>query len=117
MTLHSILNGMFQQLYNLKHLKHNIKFHVGYMTHPSTQKDRTHRYQVIKYFELSFKRVTIKSIKNELTKRNVSVLSLIMSYDNRKPMMYEVIEELMYHIIDNYICLDYLGFIQEIYPT
>ena len=87
------------------------------MIHPIHRKNRTHRYQVINCFESTFKPVKVKGIKNKLTKRNVSVLSLIMSYDNRKPMMYKVIEELMYHIIDNYICLDYLGFIQEIYPN
>ena len=34
-------------------------------------------------FELAFKPVTVKIIKNELTERNVSVISLMMFYDNR----------------------------------
>ena len=34
-------------------------------------------------------------------------------YENRNTLMYELIGELIYIIIDEYICLDYLDFIQE----
>ena len=37
---------------------------------------------------------------------------LMMFDDNRKIMMYKVIWAVIYNIIDNYICLDYLGLLQ-----
>ena len=52
------------------------QYYVGYMTNPMQKKHRNHRKQVIKIFELAFKPVTLNSIKNELTKKNLSVLSL-----------------------------------------
>ena len=64
-------------------------------------------------FQSAFKLVTVKCIREYLSKNNVSVLSLIMFNDNKKILMYKVIGEGIYTIIDDYICLDYLGFIQE----
>ena len=59
------------------------QFHVVYMTHQTLKKHRNHRYNYQK-FESSFKAVTENSIKNKLTKNNVSTISLILFYDNRK---------------------------------
>ena len=81
------------------------------MTHTFLKKHRTHREQVIKVFQSVFKLVTLKCIKNELLKI-LSVISLMMFYDNRKKLMYTVIGEVIYNIIDEYICLDYLGLLQ-----
>ena len=89
------------------------QFHVVNMIHPMHKKHRTHRDQVIKIFESVFKPVTLKSIKNELTKINTSVVSLIIVYDNIKIMMYKVIGEVICTIIYNYSCLDCLGLLQE----
>ena len=74
------------------------KYHDGYMTHPM--------------FESAIKPFTINSINTELTKSNVSVISLVMFYDNMKIIMYKVNRDLIYTIIDNYICLDYMGMLQ-----
>ena len=63
-------------------------------------KHRTHRDPAI-FFESAFKPVSVKSIKNELTENNVSVLSLVMFYKNRKIMIYKVIGVVIYTIIDN----------------
>ena len=56
------------------------------MTHPMHKKHGTHIEQVIKMFELVFKLTTVKCIKNELMKKNVSVISLLMFYDNMENM-------------------------------
>ena len=58
------------------------QFYVGYMTHPFLKKLRIHRDQVIKMFQSAFKLVTIKCIKNESSKKNVSILSFTMFYNN-----------------------------------
>ena len=80
------------------------------MTH-STLKKHTYRDQVINFLKLALKQVTIKCTKNELTEK-ISVLSF-MFYENIKIMMYKVIRAVIYTIIDDYICLDYMGLIQE----
>ena len=57
--------------------------------------------------------ITVKRIRNMLTKINISVISLMMFYEHRKTIMCIVIGDLIYTIIDNYICLDDMGLIQE----
>ena len=88
------------------------KFHMGYITHTSLKKHRTHREQVIKTFQSAFKLITLECIKNDISKNNVSVISLIVFHENRTILMYNVIGVVMYTIIDDYICLDYLGLLQ-----
>ena len=46
----------------------NHQFHVGYMTHPFTNKHRIHRDHIVKTFQSSFKLVTLKCIKDEYQK-------------------------------------------------
>ena len=89
------------------------KSYVGYMTHPILKKHGTYGWKVIKKVESAFKAVTVKIIKNELTTSNVSVLSLIMFHDNRKIFMDKVIGAVIYTIIGDYICLDYMCLLQE----
>ena len=60
---------------------------------------------------------TVNNINNELTKNDVSVLSLIMFYENRRIMMYKVIGLVIYTIIYDYICLKYLGLFSKRYPN
>ena len=83
------------------------------MVHPSPKKYMTHGEQVIKTFQLGFKLVTLKYVKNELSKNSLSILSLMISYENRKKLMYKLIGEVIYTIIDEYICIDDLGLPQE----
>ena len=61
------------------------------MAHYLLNKHGTHREQVINFFQSPFKWVTLKWIKNELTKNNVSVLSLTIFNENRNTLMYKVI--------------------------
>ena len=91
------------------------QFHVGYMTLSLLKKHITHRYQVIKMFQSELKLVIVQCIKNELSKRNISVISLIMFYENRKILMYKVIGAVIYTIIDDYIFIDYLFFFNKVY--
>ena len=77
------------------------------------KKYRTHREQVIKMFQSAFKLVTLKCIKDKLSKHNIYVLSLIKFYGNRNILVYKVIGAVIYTIIDEYICLDYLDLLQE----
>ena len=93
------------------------QFHVRYMPHHLMKKHGTHRDNVIKMFQLTIKLVALKHTKNELSKKNVSVLSFIMFYKNRNTFMYKVIGALIYAIIYEYTCLDYLGLLQERYPN
>ena len=71
------------------------------MTHTMRKIHNTLRDQVIKMFESAFKPVTVKCTKNELMKRNASVISFLMFYDNRKTIMYKVIGYVIYTIIEN----------------
>ena len=66
-------------------------------------------------FESEFKAVTVNSIKNELTKRNVSVITLMKFYDKSKIVIYKVIGSVIYTIVDNCICLDCLDFSKRSY--
>ena len=45
------------------------KFNVGYLTHPSLKKNRTHREHIIKKIQSAFKLVTLKCIKIEFKKK------------------------------------------------
>ena len=73
----------------------------------------THIQQVINMFESSLLPFTVKCIKNNLIKRNVSVISLMMFYDNRKIIVYKLIGSVIYTILENYICIDYLSLLRD----
>ena len=75
------------------------QYYVSSMTHPIQKKYRTHIEQVIKIVESEFKPFKLKCIKNDLIKSNVSVILLLMFYDNRKTIMYKVIRAVIYNII------------------
>ena len=82
------------------------------MKHPTLEKYKIHREQVIKFFESEFHPVTVKFIKNMSMKMNVSVISLMMLYYLRKKIMLRVIGVVIYTIIGNYICIDFTGLSQ-----
>ena len=78
------------------------------------EKNWTHRDQIIKMFSSAFKIKTMKAIKEVLSK-TVSVISLMMFYRNRKIVVYKVIVSVIYSVIDNSICIDYLCILQNSY--
>ena len=43
-----------------------------------------------------------------LKKDNICVISLMLFYENRKAMVLKVLGSVIYCIMDNYICTDYL---------
>ena len=82
------------------------------MTHPLLKKHSTHREQFIKMFQSEFNLVTLKWIKNELSKDNLSVISFMMLYYNGITLVYKIIGSVTYTIVDEYICLDSLVLLQ-----
>ena len=47
-------------------------------------------------------------IRKVLRKENTRVISLLMSYENRKNMMFKVLTSVFYYIMGNYVCIDYM---------
>ena len=43
-----------------------------------------------------------------LQKENTRVISLMMFYENRKNMKFKVLISIVYCIMDNFVCVDYL---------
>ena len=70
-------------------------------------------YDTPQTFQFSFKLFTLKCIKIGNQKNNVSVISLMIFYESRNTFMYKVIGAVIYTIITEYICLDFLVLIQE----
>ena len=61
---------------------------------------------------LVFDSKTMVPIIEVLRKDNTCVLSLIMLYDNIKNIISMVLRSVVYCIMDNYVCVDYL-FLQQ----
>ena len=62
---------------------------------------------------LFFSNLTMKTIKHCLMKKNKSIMALIMIYENNvkdTKTVYIVISCVVYTLIENYICMDYLSF-------
>ena len=60
----------------------------------------------------TFGEITQPHIKSTLSKKNTSALSLIMFYDTRAhnhKKFYRVLSCVIYTIIKNYVCIDYLA--------
>ena len=51
-------------------------------------------------------------IRNVLSKYNSCVNLLMMSYDNGKNMIFNVLTSVVCCIMNNYVCADYLYFLQ-----
>ena len=58
----------------------------------------------------TFGEITQPFIKTTLSKKNTSVLELILFYETRVDnIAYRVLSFFIYNIIKNYLCLDYLA--------
>ena len=67
--------------------------------------------QVEKCLGISFFIMKMKTIKNCLMKKNTSVMALIMIYENIgeiRKKRYRVLSRVIYNLIENYVCIDYL---------
>ena len=53
----------------------------------------------------------METIKDYFRKNNTCVMALIMFYENNgeKTKMYRVLSCVVYSLIDNYVCIDYLA--------
>ena len=49
-------------------------------------------------------------VRKVLQKGNTLVISLMIIYENRKNMKFEVLSSIVYFIMDNFVCVDYLCF-------
>ena len=88
------------------------QFEIGYMINPYLNINRIFREQVQKFLGCSFSTKTMKAIRDCLLKKNTSVMALITINENsgkniRK--VYRVLSSVVYNIIKNYICIDYLS--------
>ena len=62
---------------------------------------------------VSYFQKTLKCIKIVVMKNNVTFISLMMFYNNRKEIMFRVLGSIVYTIIDNLICLYYVCLFQD----
>ena len=89
------------------------KFVIGNMIDPSLHINNVFRTQVQKCLGCSFSIKTMKTIRDCLLKNNTSVMALITIYENIGKYIrtvYRVLSCVVYTIIYNYVCIDYLSF-------
>ena len=89
-----------------------IKFQVGYMLNSVLKIKKAFREQVESNMALTFSYKTMTPIRKVLRKENTCVISLLIFYENRKNMIFKVLSSVIYCIIANYECDDYLCFTQ-----
>ena len=82
--------------------------------------NKAFRFQVKKIMNTTFGARTQPFIKATLLKKKTRVLALIMFYDTRaENIAYRVFSCVIYSIIKNYVCIDYLAhqsnFLSEIH--
>ena len=81
------------------------------MNNPGLNVKKTFREQVDKYTQTIFGAITQTFIKYTSSKKNTSVLELVMFYETRLDnKLYRVLSCVIYTIIRNYVCIDYLAF-------
>ena len=87
------------------------QFAIGYMINPSLHINRIFIEQFQKCLGCYFSINTIKTIRDCLLKKNKYVMALINIYENNGKYtrtVYRVLSCVVYTLIDNYVCIDYL---------
>ena len=64
--------------------------------------------QVESYLANTFIYKIMTPIRKVLNKEKTCVLSLMMLYENRKSMIFKVLHSVVYCIMENYVCVEYL---------
>ena len=64
--------------------------------------------QVKSNLEKFFSGAKMKPVRKVLKKGNNYVLSLMIFYENIKNMIFKALIPIVYYIMDNYVCVDYL---------
>ena len=93
--------------------QHINEFTIGYMIDSGLNVNKAFREQVEKCMYTIFVEITQPFIKATSAKNNTSVLALIMFYDTRADntkKSFRVLICVIYTIIKNYVCIDYLAF-------
>ena len=85
---------------------------MGYMINPSLHFNKLFREQTERCLSATFNEKTMETMKGCMKKKNTCVMELIMSYEINevKPKkVYRVLSCVLYSIIENYVCIDYLS--------
>ena len=88
------------------------EFEIGYIINPGLNVNKSFREQVEIYIYTTFGEITQPFIKATLSKKNTSVLALILFYETRVdiPKKYFRVSSCdIYSTIKNYVCIDYLA--------
>ena len=90
--------------------KKSINFSIGYIINPTLHVNKVFMEQVEKFLRDTFHPNTMKKIRNVMRKKDTCVIALIMFYESKKiPMkVYRVLSCVIYYIIENYVCIEYL---------
>ena len=85
------------------------QFEIGYMINPSLNCNKVFKEQVEKFSSVSFYKNKMETIRDYLKKTNACVMALIIIYENNgEKKVYKVLSCVLYSLIENNICIDYL---------
>ena len=81
------------------------------MINPNLNINKAFKEKVTKFTETTFVAITQPHISKILAKTNIIVLPLLMIYETRKypKKVFRVLSCVIYTIIRNYVCIDYLA--------
>ena len=88
------------------------EFSIGYMINPTSSINKAFKDNVTKCMKTIFGSITQPHISKILSKKQTIVLALLMFYEARKKpkKIFKVLSCVIYKIISNYVCIDYLGY-------
>ena len=89
-----------------------FQFQVGYTTHPMLKNIRHKEDSFIKMLNPNFKTKQWK-LSEIYCKKYVLFISLIILYHSNKSVVFKVMGYVIYSFVNNFICLDYLGILQQ----
>ena len=91
--------------------EHSNKFVIGCMIKPTIHVNNVFRDQVEKFLRATFHQNTMEGIRNIIRKKDTCVIALVIFYNTRtkNPIkVYGVLSCVLYCVIENYVCIDYL---------
>ena len=93
------------------------EFSIGYTMNPNLSMNKAFKEKVKVCMKTTFSASTMTHISTILLKPNTRVLALVMFFENRKiyaKKMFIVLSCVIYTIIINYVCIDYLVYEKKI---
>ena len=88
------------------------QFAIGYMINPSINCNKVIREQVEKWLSFSLHKRTMETIKYFLRKKNTCVMALISFYEInglKTKKVYRVLICVVYSLIEDHVCIDYIS--------